>query len=210
MRARRLADRHPVAFALVVFAALVAVTRPASFQKPIERDTGQLLYVGHPVAYGATPYADAAFNKGPLSFLLFALIDSVTFTKVVLVRAVLVAFATIAAFGVAVAVERRAGRSVGLLAGLTFALLAAAGPLQGDDRNTEQFGVAFLAGSWALATLPGALSAAGCGLAMAAGVALNPLFAVVAPAIGLSSWPRRAAGASPLPSSSASSFWAHS
>jgi hypothetical protein len=44
---------------------LAAASRPSSFQKPIERDSGQLLYVGHLVAHGATPYVDAALNKGP-------------------------------------------------------------------------------------------------------------------------------------------------
>jgi hypothetical protein len=185
MRARRLADRHPTVAAFVLFAAVIAASRPASFQKPIERDTGQLLYVGHLVAHGATPYVDAALNKGPLAFLTFAVIDTVTFTKVVLVRIVLVAFAAVAALGVATAVGRRGGRSAGLLAGLALALLAAAAPLQGDDPNTEQFGIAFLAGAWGLAALPGTLSATGAGLAMAAGAAFNPLFAVVAPAVAI-------------------------
>jgi hypothetical protein len=168
-----------------LFAVVIAATRPASFQKPIERDTGQLLYVGHLVAHGATPYVDAAFNKGPLAFLTFAVIDSVTFTKVVLVRLVLVGFAALAALGIATAVGRRGGRAAGLLAGLTLALLAATAPLQGDDPNTEQFGIAFLAGAWGMAALPGTLSAAGAGLAMAAGAAFNPLFAGVAPAVAL-------------------------
>jgi hypothetical protein len=184
-RGTRVAQRHPTAASFLLFALLAAVSRPASYQKPIERDTGQLLYVGHLVAHGATPYVDAAFNKGPLSFLTFAVIDQVTFTKVVLVRLVLVLFAAVAALGVATAVGARAGRSVGLLAGITLALLAAASPLQGDDPNTEQFGIAFLAGAWGLAALPGTLTAAGAGLAMAAGAAFNPLFAIVAPVIAL-------------------------
>src|SRR5215218_4446093 len=107
----RFASRHPTGAAFALFFVLVAITRPASYQKPIERDTGQLLYVGHLVAHGATPYVDAAFNKGPLSFLTFAVIDQVTFTKVVLVRLALVLFAAVAALGVATAVGARAGRS---------------------------------------------------------------------------------------------------
>jgi hypothetical protein len=144
-----------------------------------------LLYVGHLVARGATPYVDVALNKGPLSFLTFAVIDGVTFTKVVLVRLVLVAFVAVAALGLATAVGSRAGRSAGLLAGIALAVLAAVSPLQGDDPNTEQFGIAFLAGAWGMATLPGSLAAAGSGAAMAAGAAFNPLFAIVAPVIGL-------------------------
>jgi len=185
MRLQRFATRLPGLASFLLFAVVIAATRPASFQKPIERDTGQLLYVGHLVAHGATPYADAALNKGPLAFLMFAVVDTVTFTKVVLVRIVLVLFAAVAAVGVATVVGRRGGRSAGLLAGLALALLAAAGPLQGDDPNTEQFGIAFLAGAWGLAALPGTLSAAGAGLAMAAGAAFNPLFAVVAPAVAI-------------------------
>ncbi len=187
-RASRLAEGHPTLVAFALFACLAAVSRPASYQKPIERDTGQLLYVGHLVARGATPYVDAAFNEGPMSFLTFAVVDSVTFTKVVLVRLVLVLFAAAAALGVATAVGSRAGRAAGLLAGITLALLAAASPIQGDDPNTEQFGIAFLAGAWGLATLPGTLAAAGSGAAMAAGAAFNPLFAVVAPVIALELW----------------------
>ena len=183
--ARRFWDRHPTVAMYGLFVAIVAVSRPASYQKAIERDTGQLLYVGHMVARGATPYVDLAFNKGPLSFLTFAVIDSVTFTKVVLVRLVLVLFAAVAALGVATAVGTRGGRSVGLLAGITLALLAAAAPIQGDDPNTEQFGIAFLALAWGLATVPGTLAAAGAGLAMAAGAAFNPLFAIVAPVVAL-------------------------
>jgi len=103
----------------------------------------------------------------------------------VLVRLVLVAFAAVAALGVATAVGARAGRNAGLLAGVALALLAAASPLQGDDPNTEQFGIAFLAGAWGLATLPGTAAAAGAGVAIAAGAAFNPLFAMVVPVIGV-------------------------
>jgi hypothetical protein len=169
----------------VLFAAVIAASRPASFQKPIERDTGQLLYVGHLVAHGATPYVDAAFNKGPLSFLTFAVIEPLTLTKVVLVRLVLVLFAAVAALGVATAVGSRGGRSAGLLAGFALALLAAASPIQGDDPNTEQFGIAFLCVAWGFATLRGSLAAAGSGFAIAAAAAFNPLFAIVAPVIVL-------------------------
>lgn len=185
MRARQLVDRHPVALAFALFAVVIAAARPASFQKPIERDTGQLLYVGRLVAHGATPYVDAALNKGPLAFLTFAAVDTVTFTKVALVRVVLVGFAALAALGVATAVGRCGGRAAGILAGVALALLAATAPLQGDDPNTEQFGIAFLAGAWGLAALPGTVSAASAGVAMAAGAAFNPLFAVVAPAVVL-------------------------
>lgn len=185
MRARgaHLAGRYPALAGFSLFVLLAAVSRPASFQKPIERDTGQLLYVGDLVAHGATPYVDAAFNKGPMAFLTFAVIDTVTFTKVVLVRLVLVVFAAAAALAVAVVVDRRAGRSAALVAGVSLALLAASAPIQGDDPNTEQFGIAFLAGAWALATLPGGRAALGSGVLLAAGVAFNPLFAIVAPAI---------------------------
>jgi hypothetical protein len=130
----------------VLFAAVIAASRPASFQKPIERDTGQLLYVGHLVAHGATPYVDAAFNKGPLSFLTFAVIEPLTFTKVVLVRFVLVLFAAVAALGVATAVGSRGGRSAGLLAGFALALLAAASPIRTPSSSASRSS-AWLGGS---------------------------------------------------------------
>jgi hypothetical protein len=170
------------------FAALVAMSRVASFQKPLERDTGQELYVGHIVLHGGTPYVDAALNKGPLTYVVFALIDAVSGTSVVMVRICLVLFAAAAALGVAAFVTAWAGRAAGIAAGAAFALLAAVEPLQGDDPNTEQYGVAFMAGAWGLATRPSRRAAAGAGAIAGAGFAMNPLFGLAAPFVGLEIW----------------------
>ncbi len=179
---------RPLLAAGLAFAALAAVARIASFQKPIERDTGQDLYVGQLVLHGATPYVDAALNKGPLTFALFAAIDAVSGTSVVLVRLCLLIFVVLAALAVAEYVRIWAGRAAGIAAGATFALLSAAEPLQGDDPNTEQFGVAFMAGAWALSARPSRRAAAAAGLVGAAGFAINPLFGIVAPFMALELW----------------------
>ena len=59
------------------------MARIASFQKPLERDTGTYLYIGDLVLHGHMPYADGADNKGPLTFLLFAVIRLFSGTSVV-------------------------------------------------------------------------------------------------------------------------------
>lgn len=190
MRGRALlaVQRRPVLAAGTLFVALAAVSRIASFQKPLERDTGQELYVGHLVLHGGTPYVDAALNKGPLTYAVFALIDAVSGTSVVMVRICLVLFAAAAALGVAEFVTAWASRAAGVAAGATFALLAAVEPLQGDDPNTEQYGVAFMAGAWGLSTRPTRTAATAAGAVAGAGFAMNPLFGLAAPFVALELW----------------------
>jgi hypothetical protein len=167
---------------------LAALSRVASFQKPIERDTGQELYLGHLVLHGGTPYVDGALNKGPLTYVVFAVIDAFSGTSVVMVRLFLLAFAVLAALGVAEFVRASAGRAAGVAAGATFALLAAVQPLQGDDPNTEQFGVAFMAGAWGLSTRTSRRASVAAGAVAGAGFAMNPLFGLVAPFVAVELW----------------------
>jgi hypothetical protein len=194
-RGRRLAARHPGLSGLLLFGFITAVCRPASYRTPIGRDGGAYLYMGDVILHGGTPYLDAANNKGPTTFLLFAAIRFVSGTSVVAVRLTLLCFAALAALALAGYVGRLAGRNVGLLAGIAFALLSATAPFPGDDPNSEQYGIAPMVGSWYFATLGGWCSAAAAGALAGAASAMNPAFAVVVPFAAWELW--RARGPSP-------------
>jgi hypothetical protein len=97
----RLAARHPTLAALGLFTAIVVLARLATLRAPLGNDTGQYLYVGQTLLDGGTPYVDAANNKGPVTYLLFALVKLVGGTHVAVSRALLIAFAALAALAVA-------------------------------------------------------------------------------------------------------------
>jgi hypothetical protein len=168
----------------LLFAALAAVTRAASYGMPLERDTANYLYVGRLLWHGTMPYASAATNKAPLTYVLFGFVDLVGGPHPLVTRLLLLAFVVAACVAVADYVEHYAGRPAGIAAGVALALLAAASPLQGDDPNLEQFGIALMAGSWALATRPTHRAAAASGLVLGVAVAANPLLGVAAPFVG--------------------------
>jgi hypothetical protein len=170
------------------FTAIAALTRPESWHKPLASDTAQYLYVGHTIFHGGAPYVDAANNKGPVTFLLFGLIDAISGGHPAVVRAALVLFAGAAALALAAYVEHFAGRAAGLLAGVTLAILTATAPMQGDDPNTEQFGLAPMVGALYLATRGTRLASAGAGVLAAAAALMNPAFAIVMPFVALELW----------------------
>jgi hypothetical protein len=172
----------------VVFAALAAASRPASFRTPIERDTGQYLYVGNTILHGGAPYADAANNKGPVTFLLFALIRLVTGTSVVALRLTLLAFTAAAALALAAYVTRFAGRRPGILAGCLLAVLGSTTLLQGDDPNTEQYAVLPIVAAWWLASDGRRWSAAGAGALAAVAVMMNVGFVAIVPIVAFELW----------------------
>ena len=62
----------PWVAALVLFAAIAAVTRPATFNAPLEYDPPLYLYGGNLILHGHTPYVDMIATKGPATYLLFA------------------------------------------------------------------------------------------------------------------------------------------
>jgi hypothetical protein len=188
LRARRLAARHPAISGLLLFGFLAAICRPASYRTPIGRDGGAYLYMGDVILHGGTPYLDAANNKGPMTFVLFAVIRFVSGTSVVAVRLTLLCFAALAALALAGYVGRLTGRNVGLLAGIAFALLSATAQFPGDDPNTEQYGIAPMIGSWYFATLGGWRSAAASGALAAGATAMNPAFGVVVPFAAWELW----------------------
>ena len=183
-----LALRHPAISAFFAFSALIAALRPASFNAPIDQDTGQYLYLAQTVMHGGTPYVDAAYNKGPLTALLFVPIRLIADGSPVVVRLTLLPFAALAALAVAGYVGRLAGRATGLVAGIAFAALSATAILQGDDPNTEQYGVAPMAGALYFAVRGGGPSAAVAGALAAASVAINPTFVVVVPFVLFELW----------------------
>jgi hypothetical protein len=193
---RALALRHPAAAGFVLFALLAGLSRPQSWRKPLEPDTGQYLYVADVMLHGGTPYVDAANNKGPLTYLLFVPISLIGDTHAVVVRMALLVFAALAALAVAGYVTHHAGRAAGAVAGFALALLASASAMAGDDPNTAQFGIAPMAGAWYLATRGTARASAAAGALAAAATLMNPAFAVVLPFVAWELW--RAGGRRPL------------
>jgi 4-amino-4-deoxy-L-arabinose transferase-like glycosyltransferase len=198
-----LAARMPVtlppaaraAVAVAVLAGLAALTRVSSWRKPLATDSGQYLYIGDLILHGGTPYVDAVNNKGPMTYLLFAVIRLGAGTSMTVVRLCLLAFAVIAAVALGAYVARLATREAGVLAAIAFALFAGLPAMQGDDPNTEQFGIAFIVGAWWLATHAGRWWAFGAGASVAAAVAMNPAFAVALPFVAFELW--RARGGDP-------------
>jgi len=169
----------------MVLVALAAACRPGSFQTPLSEDTGAYLYVGQALLDGQTPYVDAADNKGPLTYLLFALVRLLAGTSTSGVRLTLLPFVAMAALALGAYVQHHAGRAAGALAGAALAVLASAIPLQGEDPNTEQYGLAPMVGALWLATRPGRASAAGAGALVGAATLMNLGFAGVTPLVAL-------------------------
>jgi hypothetical protein len=178
---RALALRHPTLAALVFLALLTLASRPATIRMAIPEDAGSYLYVGQTILDGGTPYVDAADNKGPVTYLLFALIRLGSGTSAVAVRLTLLCFAVLAALALAAYVARFAGRVTGLVAGAAFAALGSADALEGAHPNTEQYGIAPIVGSLWLATRATARRSAAAGAAIAAAGLVNPAFLVAAP-----------------------------
>ncbi|MEA2275172.1 MAG: hypothetical protein QOC78_132 [Solirubrobacteraceae bacterium] len=188
--ARRIAWTAPLrpAVALVGLALLAAVSRISSLDVPLDRDTGVYLYGGQTILHGGVPYLDAADNKGPLTALLFAPISLLAGTSAEAVRFSLVAFMAVAALAVAGYVARFAGAATGAVAGVTLAMIGSTHRLEGDDANTEQYGIAPMAVAWYLASRGTRRSAVGAGAATAAAVCMNVGFAPVGPFIAFELW----------------------
>jgi hypothetical protein len=168
----------------LLYLALAALTRVASYGMPLERDTANYLYVGRLLWHGTMPYKSAATNKAPITYLFFGFVDLVGGPHPLFVRLVLLAFVVGACFAVAAYVEGYAGRAAGLAAGVALAVLAATDPIQGVDPNLEQFGIALMAGAWALAAQPSRRAAVASGLVLGIAVCANPLLGIAAPFVG--------------------------
>jgi hypothetical protein len=187
----RLATRvraHPWLGPGLLYLALAALTRVAAYDKPLNRDAANYLYVGRLLWHGTMPYKSAATNKGPVSYAFFGLIDVSLGPRVVLVRLTLLAFVVLASYAVAAYVESHAGRAAGIAAGSALAAVAAVSAWQGDDVNAEQYGIALMAGAWALATRPSRRAAVAAGGVLGLAFAANPLFGIVAPLVAFELW----------------------
>src|SRR5262245_25069203 len=174
--------------ALVLFAAIAAVTRPATFNAPLEYDPPLYLYGGNLILHGHTPYVDMIATKGPATYLLFALIRLVSGTSVVIIHLTLVLFAALTAAALMAYVARFAGMAVGFLAGVVFALFSATSDLEGYSSNTEQYGVAPMVGAWWLATRTEWWGTGLAGGLTAFAALMNPAFVVVAPFVAYELW----------------------
>lgn len=179
----RLPERFPLLIGFAAFAVVAAATRLSSLREPVDRDTGTYLYIGQSILHGETPYSDEADNKGPVTYLLFALIRLVAGDHVTVVRGLLVLCAALTALAAAAYVARRSGPGAGLLAGMTFALLSAIPAWEGVNPNTEQFGVLPMTGAVWLASRGSVRSAAGAGALVATATLMNLGFVVVAPIV---------------------------
>jgi hypothetical protein len=189
---RRRAFR-PVA-ALAGFAALALLARLWSLEMPLSEDAAAYLYVGDTIRDGGLPYVDAADNKGPLTYLLFGALDAGTGGSTTALRLCLVLACALTALAVAARVGRAAGDWPALVAGAAMAILGSTPFLEGEDLNTEQFGVLPLASAWWLAARGGVRSAAGSGALLAVATLLNVGFAALAPVIALELWVGGAGG----------------
>jgi hypothetical protein len=174
--------------ALGLFAVLALLARLWSLQVPLSEDAGAYLYVADVIRDGGLPYVDAADNKGPLTYLLFGALDLVTGSSTTGLRLTLVLVCALTALAVAARVRRAAGDIAGLAAGAAMAILGSTPLLEGQDLNTEQYGVLPLAAAWWLAARGGVRSAIAAGALVAVAVLINVGFVALVPVIALELW----------------------
>lgn len=185
---RAFALQHPLVSSLVLYGAIAALLRPATWFTPLFEDPAQNLYVGQAIIDGGAPYVDAANNKGPLTYVVFGLLGVLVGTSNALLKLTVVAVTALAALLVASYVARYAGRAVGFLAGLTFALFSGIADLLGYEPMTEVYGMVPMAAAWYLASRGGVRSAAGAGVCAAFATLMNPAFGIIVPIAGLELW----------------------
>jgi hypothetical protein len=187
---RAFALRRPVVASLGLYGLVAALLRPATWSTPLFEEPAQNLYVGQAIFDGGAPYVDAANSKGPLTHLFFGLLGVFGLDSNVLLKLTVVVATAVAAVLVASYVNRYAGRTVGFVAGLTFALFSSAADLLGYEPLTEVYGMVPMAAAWYLASRGGARSSAGAGLCAAIATLMNPAFVIVVPIAGLELWRR--------------------
>jgi hypothetical protein len=187
---RAFALRHPVVSSLVLYGAIAALLRPATWFTPLFEDPAQNLYVGQAIIDGGVPYVDAANNKGPLTYVLFAVFGVLLGTSNVLLKFTVVVVTAAAALLIASYVARYAGRAVGFLAGLTFALFSSSSDLLGYEPMTEVYGMVPMGAAWYLASKGGVRPAAAAGVCAAIAILMNPAFGIIIPIAGLELWRR--------------------
>jgi len=194
MRRRAFPEAAAPIAALLLFVVLALLTRLWSLQTPLSEDAGAYLYVGDTIRDGGLPYVDAADNKGPLTYLLFGALDFLTGSSTTGLRLTLVLACALAALAVAARVALPAGRWAGLGAGVAMAVFGSTPFLEGEDLNTEQYGVLPLAGAWWLAARGGIRSAACAGALAAVAALMNVGFAALTLVIAAELWLARPDG----------------
>lgn len=173
---------------LAAFALVSGLVRVGNYARSLSPDPAQFLYVGETIGHGGMPYADAAFSKGPLTAVLFAVIDPLVGTSPSAVRLTLVPFAALTALALAGYVAHHAGRAAGALAGLVFAALSGIGNLYGAEGQSEQYGVAPMFGALWLATRRGAAATASAGALVACAILIHPALGVVVLPVAAELW----------------------
>ena len=176
-----IATRRNASAAYGALVLLVVAGRLAWFGAPPGGDLGQYMYMGGVVLDGGAPYADAANNKGPATFLLFALLRLVCGGSPDAVRLVLVLVAAVGAVAVGRIVAHHAGTAAGAVAAVAYALLSSAVAFEGGDPNNTQFGVVAMVGAWALATLSHRRAPFAAGATAAFAFWMNPAFGIALP-----------------------------
>jgi hypothetical protein len=185
---RGLVERHLALAGFAVFGLVAAAVRIADYNAPLDGDATQFLYVGDVIVHGGMPYVDAAYSKGPLTGLLFAVFEPIVGTSPAAVRLTVVPFAAAAAIALAGYVAHHAGRYAGALAGLTFAAFSAVADFRGAEAKTEQYGVAPVFGALWFATRRGVYGAVVAGVLLGCAVLINPALGVAIPAVAVELW----------------------
>ncbi len=171
------------------FAALAGATRYGTWRRPLQRDAAQYLYVGDVMLRGGAPYVDAANNKGPLLFVLFAALRRSAALRGaggsgrVTVRCAAVVSTGMAAGALTAWVSRRSSRPDGLLAGTAFAVLSSTPAVEGDEPNSEHFALAPALAALAASATPGLPAATAAGALTAAAVLTSPALGAIAPLV---------------------------
>ena len=182
--------RHPLLIGFLAFAALAVLARLSMLHVPVDRDTGTFLYIGGDILDGHTPYAHSADNKGPVLFLVFALIRLVAGTHEFVVRLFLVPCLALAALSVAAYVKRFTSLGAAIFAGATLAVLGSSerAGIEGSNVTGEPLAIAPVAGAWYLATRGTIASAAISGVLAAAATLMNLGFVVIVPFVAYELW----------------------
>jgi hypothetical protein len=150
-----------------------------------------MLYGGDVILHGGTPYVDAALNKGPLTYVLFAALRPVVGRSEVAVRLSLLAFAILAALAITQYLRRAADSRTALVGGLAFAMFSGLAAFEGADPNLEQYAILPMALALWMASGRSATTAALTGALTAAVGLLSPdLLIPLGPAVMITLWPR--------------------
>ena len=124
---------------LLLCAATSIVLRLAFLNEPLERDEGFYSAIALHILDGGIPYRDAAEQKGPLLFYLYALGLSVFGKSVAALRIFTALYNLLSLFGVYCFAREVAGLRAGLLAAFIYAVFSSLPMMQAAGSNAEVF-----------------------------------------------------------------------